>query len=420
MKKERGQALILIALGLVALLAITALAVDGGNALAERREAQNAVDNAALAAAYSLAANGTQAQARAAAENITASNGYTEANSTVTIQIANVPATACNRSGRGFDVTVTLSTATETAFAPLIGVDEVDNTVSAVARTCLSRVEPLFFGNAVVGLNPNGNSFESTSAAADWTIYGGGIFANNDAYNQNTDIVFPDGHCVTAVRAATGKSFGCTPSVNNPSLRISYPEGAAALVPAPPACSGTAVKSGDNYSEQPGHEGKGSKVAFAKSGNMYFAPGIYCITDADKASKVNIYGDDVLFWVMNPNGFEMKFSGGGGFFTSGRRSGPERFNGYMIIIPMSDTPCTKFSNGTPALELRGNGDGDITGTILAPSSCIDYRGNANTKTTRSQLIGYIVSSNGNAELIINYRAEDNRQEARPPSIDLLE
>jgi hypothetical protein len=420
MKKERGQALILIALGLIVLVGFTALAIDGGNALADRRTAQNAADNAALAAAYSLAASNSQAQAETAALNIATTNGYTEGSSIVEVAVADVPASACNNTGLGKDVTVTISSTVDTVFAPVVGIDEVGNTVVAVARACESRNVPLLDGNAIVGLNPNGYSFDSGSSnSVDWTIYGGGIFANDDAKTKNsTTVMFPEGHCVTAVGATSG--FGCTTSQNQSSLSISYPAGAAALVPTAPACTGTAVKSGDNYSEQPGYESLGSKVAFEKMGDMYFAPGIYCITDADKSSKVNIYGDDVLFWVMNPNTFEMKFAGGGGFFTTKRVSGPERFNGFMLIIPMSTNPCTNFSNGKPSLELRGNGDGDLTGTILAPSTCIDYRGNANTKAVKSQIVGYIVSSNGNASLVVNYNADDNRQDPKPPSIELLE
>ncbi len=51
MKSEKGQALILIVFGMVALIGFTALAVDGGRVFSDRRNAQNAADTAALAAA---------------------------------------------------------------------------------------------------------------------------------------------------------------------------------------------------------------------------------------------------------------------------------------------------------------------------------------------------------------------------------
>jgi len=54
-RKQRGQALVIIAGALVALLALVALAVDGSNAFAQRRIAQNAVDGATMAGQAKLA-----------------------------------------------------------------------------------------------------------------------------------------------------------------------------------------------------------------------------------------------------------------------------------------------------------------------------------------------------------------------------
>lgn len=51
---ERGQAIVILALAMVALLAFAALAIDGGNTYVERRRAQNAADAAALAGARQI------------------------------------------------------------------------------------------------------------------------------------------------------------------------------------------------------------------------------------------------------------------------------------------------------------------------------------------------------------------------------
>jgi len=55
--KESGQAIVLVALVMVALLAATGMAVDGGGLYFLYRDAQNATDSAALAAAYTLCTN---------------------------------------------------------------------------------------------------------------------------------------------------------------------------------------------------------------------------------------------------------------------------------------------------------------------------------------------------------------------------
>ena len=56
---ERGQVLVLFILGLVAMLAVGALLLDGANALVTRRRLQNAGDSAALAGANVLQAQGS-------------------------------------------------------------------------------------------------------------------------------------------------------------------------------------------------------------------------------------------------------------------------------------------------------------------------------------------------------------------------
>src|SRR5512146_1530308 len=87
-KKERGQALILIVLAIVALIGLTGLAIDGGNAYSDRRHAQNAADTAALAAALSKTHGADQATWEQAAKDIAAQNGYNPASSTdVTVDV---------------------------------------------------------------------------------------------------------------------------------------------------------------------------------------------------------------------------------------------------------------------------------------------------------------------------------------------
>lgn len=65
---ERGQVLAILALSLVALVAVLALALDGGNMYLQRRRMQNAADAGALAGTRVLALNGTVAEARVQAQ----------------------------------------------------------------------------------------------------------------------------------------------------------------------------------------------------------------------------------------------------------------------------------------------------------------------------------------------------------------
>ncbi len=71
---QRGQVLVIFALGLVALLGAAGIAFDAGRFLMERRSLQNAADAAALAAANSLIRGGTYEAADAEARAILAQN----------------------------------------------------------------------------------------------------------------------------------------------------------------------------------------------------------------------------------------------------------------------------------------------------------------------------------------------------------
>jgi Flp pilus assembly protein TadG len=73
-RPQRGQAIVLIAIMLAVLVGMTALAVDGARAYATRRDLQEAVDSAALAAGDNFQQTGSYTSAERAATAIFASN----------------------------------------------------------------------------------------------------------------------------------------------------------------------------------------------------------------------------------------------------------------------------------------------------------------------------------------------------------
>src|SRR5512142_51844 len=101
---ERGQALIIIVFALIGLFGITALAVDGGMAYSDRRNAQNAADSAALAAALAdIRGRDPQAVALSAA----AIDGYNGSGAnTVTVTPSDSPRGGCKNTPKGKDITV--------------------------------------------------------------------------------------------------------------------------------------------------------------------------------------------------------------------------------------------------------------------------------------------------------------------------
>ncbi len=115
---ESGAVLMLVALSLVGLLAMAALTIDGGLLFNEKRQAQNAADHAALAAAWSDCHG---ENARAAAVTSIARNGYNASHLTL--------------SDDGTNFAARIEVAVALGFAALLGFDEVEVSGEATA-TC--------------------------------------------------------------------------------------------------------------------------------------------------------------------------------------------------------------------------------------------------------------------------------------------
>ena len=397
---EKGQALILITFAMVGLVGFGALAIDGARVLSDKRHAQNAADASAYAGAlaYSKGSDiSTAAQARAT------SNGYDDNGTTndVTITATNIAAGSgvCPEDAAGKEITVNIVTTIDTTFARVLGRNTMTSAVTATTRSCDPTIAEPFGGAAVVGLNPSLSScaYDSgNSNSAHWTLVGGGIFSNGCAFSKNGNSVTMDpGECVSAVGATY--NFTCM-QPNQTSEAVSYPADVLAMMPANP-CDGT-----------PGD------VGLPQGSGSTFSNGVYCISDLDALDKKDIVLNNATLYVTDME-FGLKFAGGGGFNGSPTTSGP--YAGYYMVVAYNPTPCTSFNQkNVQTMVLRGNSGGTFSGTILAPSACMDIRGNGEPSGIHTQLIGYNISSNGNAEVYINYNPNPNLQEPVDPSITL--
>lgn len=408
---EKGQALILIALAAIGLFGFAALAIDGSRVYSDRRHAQNAADTAALAAALTYTRdNDDLAAAEQAAQDRATSNGYDDGGATndVTITITDVPPGQCPGGTQGKDITVNIVSQVNTTFARVLGRNQVSNAVTATSRACGYYRESLFGGNPIVGLNPSTSTcaFDSgNSNSAKWRIKGGGIFSNGCAWSKNNASVTLDpGACVTSVGSASG--FTCAQE-NQTAKAYTYPDDVLEMMPENP-CDGT-----------PGDIG----LPPPASGST-FTNGVYCISNLDVYDQKDITLNNATLYVTDTD-FQLKFAGGGGFYGTPTRggtfAGSEDFDDYYMIVAYDPTPCPRFTdNDSQVIEWRGNGSGTFYGTVLAPSACLDVRGNGNPSGMHTQLIGYNVGSNGDADVYINYVAEENHQDPIFPKISVLE
>lgn len=421
-KSEKGQALVLIVFAIVGMLALVGLAMDGGQSFSDRRKAQNAADSAALAAALKYQRNtghtltGVENNAKAAATV----NGYGDGINGTTVTYNEADDDTCP-GGDGKLFTVTITSTVKTWFAPVVGVKEVKNTVAATTRACPAAWVPPFNGAAVVGLNPNGISVTSgTSGSVKWKLNGGGIFANNNAFTKTgTSITFsPAGTCVEAV--GTASNFGCTPVLQNQTAKkYNYPADIIEMLPPIPTCQGTAHAGAD------GKIHVDSDPALAATGSVVnglehnFAPGLYCIDGLSGMITMNTCttGTDVTLYIRSNGYFDAKYTANHGCVAI-QAPATGTYAGIAIfshITPSSyNTPPTCTQN----FEFRGQGAMNNKGTIFLPSACIDWRGTSSGNNMKSQLIGFQVSSNGDADVTINYDPNDNYNILHPNILEL--
>lgn len=426
---ERGQALIFIALAAIGLFAMAGLAIDGSVKFSDRRHAQNAADTAVLAGALELARGETPSPDTwdIVARDRAATNGYS--GDLVRSQVwayhcdedpmdsgsprYGSPAGCGTYDGNGNYIQVVIRSNVNTYFARIIGINQTQNTVHAVAYSKLSYSGPPFDGNALVALVQTGNGFDA-HGTPDWTITGGGIFVNSSSSNAAT-CGGSAGITSPGVTTVGGQSFTCH-TVNIGSTTTGAPQllyaEYSSLFPRQPTCNGTATLSGGQWRPQSGADG--SLVAF--SGDMDFAPGLYCVTNSPGSFHGAISGTGVTFYVMSSN-FTMRFNGGGNLTASAPTSG--EYEGILMYLAPQVDGSGNLLN-TQAIDLRGNGIGDVVGSIIAPSADVTMFGNSGTAAIRSQVIAYQIDSGGNADITVLYQPNDNWNVYIPAGVGLFQ
>jgi hypothetical protein len=186
------------------------------------------------------------------------------------------------------------------------------------------------------------------------------------------------------------------------------------LFPRQPACDGTATKSGGQWHPQSGADG--SKVAF--SGDMDFAPGLYCVTNSPGPYHGELTGSEVTFYIMSSS-FSMTFNGSGNSFSAQAPTDPHNEYRGVLMYMAPQVDGNGILLNTQELDLRGNGNGDIVGTIIAPSADVTMFGNSGTGALDSQVVAYQVDSGGTADIHLVYDSGDNYRAFLPISLTLL-
>jgi hypothetical protein len=403
---ERGQALIVIALALVGIVAVAGLVVDGGRAFLDRRNAQNAADAAALASAYARIKGGESMVT--AALSSAAENGYNNDGVTNIVELYTPPKNGPHTHDVEY-IQIIITSHLDTYFARVIGRNQITNTVQATARTKQSEIKELLDGRAVVSLAPTSNCFNRLSfwvhGEATLDITGGGIFVNSN--NQSCALIqqgsgslrLDEGYSIDIVgNASIQKTRLLTPQVTVGASQIAYP---------PPffmpkfGCSKEAEVSLDGTSMSSGSWGDD----FPPPGVTHLDGGVYCLDNG-----MNITGDleghNVTFKIQDG---EVRFSHTANIILDAPNAGDHK--GLLIYLPMDNHNKVVLNGGAGSV---------IKGTILAPASPILIKGMESQRGFHSQIIGYTIEADGNSNVVIVYNQDQNFESLSMPEIQLSE
>ncbi len=397
---ERGQALILIVLGVVALIGLTGLAVDGSLAYADRRQAQNAADGAALSAALAYI-RGEDLQT--AALQVATQNGYPcDENHTVEVHH---PPTSGTYVGNGEYIQVVITSQVQARFGTVIGVNEINNRVEAVSRAKPITLDNMVYGNAIVSLKPNDRGAMKSHGDNELVVNGGGLFVNSDddcAFEQigNSAITAQNGGLSIVGGACMNGSIDPASVITTGVDPVPYPP---ISLPPIPLCTGPAIQDGNTM--LPGYYE--SNHSFPPSGVDTLNPGIYCV-DATFMLNANdrLVGHDVVIYMVDGN---IHWNGGAEIELTAPTSGP--FAGLLIYMPITNDE---------GIILNGNMESTLVGTILAPASDIQLNGIMSTSAYHTQVIGYTVDLIGTANIVVTYNAAEQYEAPIPPAVELVQ
>jgi hypothetical protein len=437
---EKGQAIIILAFAIVALVGFAALAIDGGRVLADRRHAQNAADTAAYAAA--LAKIKSQ-DYTSAGEDRAETNGY-DNNGTSNIVEVNL----CNETGiicilpagesPADYIRVKITSHVPTIFARVVGIQQLTNTVQAVTKAKSPVTSSWFSGKALVsamtgckGDNGDPNNPFTVGGNGTTIVNNSGIFVNSACSiafvdNGNSNVVTTtDGTCVVGgiqagVNGVTPPPMGhCGSQININDYILPSPEEEGFCNQA-----GSITGSDGNYEATPGYFNKTGNKTFpdaSPSGVLRLHKGVYCFYNG-----ISLNGNWEITTDLNGNGSHDSASEGVFFYVP---EGDVTFNGGSSLnvhaIDSNDYPATvqKYLFYVPLsndanVTITGNNGSVYTGTVLAPASHCTLDGSGNTFSLDTQLICYDTTITGSGHIDITHTDDNNAVAITKPYIKM--
>lgn len=430
---EKGQIIVILAVSMIALLGMTALALDGGLVYSARRTAQNSADSAALAGGGAAAqlvkdhrpsefycgstvANNAIAAALTATKSQALENGVSldeDLSDGVGVTVT------CHKGqfSTFLDILVKISTTTETNFAKLVYDKPLKSAVETTVR--VYPVRPLAFGNAIASLSKSCGNIGGIILDGDTgiTIHKGGIHSNSCLTGAGNIRILVEGAVIEYINIF---KYNGVVDPSNPPMQPWPPVKTTSYLPEVtlqrvPNCDDPSLQK-VNWKIGAGSYSPGvyTKGVSHSTGTLTLAPGLYCIDGDFKSTGGQIVGENVTI-VMRTGSFSL----GGNtkvFLTAPNHENP------ALGVPPAVRGLLLYSlpsNNNP-VSFTGTNDNTISGTIFVPNGDIKVSGTSNTNNPIElgcQLVGNRVTVTGTADIIINFDGAEIYQD--PASLELL-
>jgi len=423
---EEGQAVVLFAIMMLALLFAVGLAIDAGQLYSAKRTEQEAADAAAFAGAVVLYQQGTGTEAISAARTDAQTNGY-------------ISGGGCALSTPGVCYDAATQTTVAVYWPPISGtylgnIKHVEVEITRQVKTSLvpaqaafnpvrargvAGSEPLNNGYAIMALD-RGNTCSAFAASSNGDLHltGGGILVNSTcstaaSNDQNTAgrFTIQSPYPLDVNGNATGHwgdiGIPVNPGHNQiPDPFAGFPKPATTGLP---TCNSLAACQDGSGNQNPGIY----TVNFGGSGNsdMVMNPGIYILrAGMDTGGNNAITGSNVFIYNTystypaapgaTPSCHEINLQGNAASTLSAQTTGT-----WANLLVYQDPACST------AMRIGGNGTFDGTGSVYIPSAEFRFEGNPST-LNGSQLIARTVNiQNGN--ITINYNPVNTAQPILP-------
>ena len=392
---DRGQALIVIAIALGALLLGVGLALDTGQLFVARRAAQTAADAGAWAGAAVLYAGGSAAQARAAAATDATRNGYTDGGF-VTVTTASPPTSGTYTNDPGYvEVTITEQVLTRFLFGASAGRTAI--TVRAVAGLARSGS-----GEAIVVTRASGSSTFTLNSSTRLTVSGGGTSTNS---TSNSAVNIGSGGLLTGTfHRVTGNVSGAVAGRMSPAPTVGVPATADPFAAvAGPSTTSLPVFAGQTITTpvtlSPGVYTSlvtvgNSGIASLNAGNYVFRAGLRTTGTGSLvlagSGGVLLYNANASYPAAGGSCGNLSLAGTGAMTLSASRTGS-----YAGMLLFQDRSCT---NGA-AISVRTSTT--LNGTLYVPAAALTLT-LVNSLTIASQIVAYELTVTGNNTLTMTF------------------